>query len=386
MTTRRWIIRILAVLSLAAIATVLVIDAVVGWPIGPIRALYGAIAGVCVAVGWLIAERRPANTVGLLLLVFGAAFAWYLPADLYLAQPGRPVAGAFAALFVTTLDAPMFIVLAMILILFPDGAFPGPRWRATVPAASIGIALAGVGYMLDGNPLPIYPAYTSPFGIGGFSGEGLVYAAYVIMMVLLVLAAVGLAVRWRRGDPVLRAQIKWILAATAFLLVAEIVNVVTFRAGDPYALTTTLASVSIALIPLAIGVAVLRYRLYAIDRIVSRGIAYAIVTAILGATFVGIVLALQAVLAPFTQEQTIAVAASTLAVFALFQPLRRRVQAAVDRRFDRTRYDADLTVRSFAARLRGDLDLGTVNAEIVGTASSAVRPTTAGIWLRGMPK
>lgn len=383
MTTPRLLVRSLAVSSFAAIAVVLVIDAASGWPLGPIRILYASIAGVCVAVGWLIAERRPANAVGVLLLLFGAVFAWYLPADLYLSQPGRPVAAEFAALFVTVLDAPMFIVLALILILFPDGTLPSPRWRVCLAGAGTGIVLAIVGYLLDGHPLHLYPAYTSPFGIAGFAGIDLVYAAYVMMIGLLVAAAVALVVRWRRGDPILRMQIKWIIAATAVLLIAEIVNVATFRPDEPYALTTTLASVAIALVPLAIGVAVLRYRLYAIDRIVSRGISYGVVTAILGATFVGIVLALQAALAPFTQEQTIAVAASTLAVFALFQPLRRRVQATVDRRFDRTRYDADLTVRSFADRLRGDLDLGTVNAEIVGTASAAVRPRSAGVWLRG---
>jgi hypothetical protein len=213
-----------------------------------------------------------------------------------------------------------------------------------------------------------------------------VYGSYALMMVLLILGATALTIRWRRGTSTERAQVKWVVAAGLVLLVAEIINVATFRTTEPNTVTTILVSAATGLLPIAIGIAVLRYRLYAIDRIVSRGIAYGLVTAVLGVTFVGTILAVQWLLSPFTQEQTIAVAASTLVVFALFQPLRRRVQGAVDRRFDRARYDADLTVQSFAARLRDDLDLGTVRGEIVQTASAAVRPTTAAVWLRGTPR
>ena len=233
------------------------------------------------------------------------------------------------------------------------------------------------------GPIEPLPAYTSPFGVPGFPGRALLLGGYAIMLTLLMLAAIALVTRWRRGDPVLRAQIKWVVAAALVLLVTEVANVATYRGEDPNAVTTIAATIGIALVPIAMGVAILRYRLYAIDRIVSRTIAYGAVTAILGAVFVAIILALQALLAPFTREQTIAVAASTLAVFALFQPVRRRVQAGVDRRFDRARYDAELTVRTFAARLGGDIDLGTVRSEILDTATSAVRPTSAGVWLRG---
>jgi hypothetical protein len=138
-----------------------------------------------------------------------------------------------------------------------------------------------------------------------------------------------------------------------------------------------------ALVPAAIGIAILRHHLYDIDRIISRTIAYAIVTGTLGAVFGVLLLSLTSLMATVAGGETIAVAGSTLAASALFQPVRRWVQRQVDRRFDRSRYDADLTVQSFAARLRDDLDLSAVRAEIVGTASSAVRPTTAGIWLRG---
>jgi hypothetical protein len=141
--------------------------------------------------------------------------------------------------------------------------------------------------------------------------------------------------------------------------------------------------VALFALPIVIGIAILRYRLYEIDRIVSRTIAYTAVTVILAALFAGVILMLQAVLATFTQGQTVAVAASTLAVFVLFQPLRHRIQRAVDLRFDRARYDAERTIRALGGRLRGDIDLVALRAEILDTAGTAVRPTSAAIWLRG---
>lgn len=149
-----------------------------------------------------------------------------------------------------------------------------------------------------------------------------------------------------------------------------------------------LASVAVCLVVTVVdaargGIAVLRYRLYEINRIISRTLSYAVLTGILALVFSAVVLLLQPLLTPITGGQTIAVATSTLAVFALFQPALHRVRETVDRRFDRARYDADVTVRTFAARLRGDLDLGTVRTEIIGTATSAVRPTKTAVWLRG---
>jgi hypothetical protein len=143
------------------------------------------------------------------------------------------------------------------------------------------------------------------------------------------------------------------------------------------------AMVALTLPPIAIGIAVLRYRLYEIDRIVSRTIGWAVVTGSLIAVFAGAVLGLQALLSNVTQGQTLAVAASTLVAFALVQPLRRRVQAAVNRRFDRARVDADRTASAFADRLRDQTDLDGVEADIAGTIESALRPSSTGIWIRG---
>jgi hypothetical protein len=382
----RGLIRLAAVASIAVCLVVTIIDALRGAPTGGLYALYGAAAIVFVVVGWLIAERRSSNAIGPLLVVFGALFAQYLPADLYVHLPGRPPAAEFAALFESVLDAPMFILIAVVLILFPDGRLPSPRWRWAVRAGLIGIGLAVAGYVFNPEPLQLFPDYRSPFGFAGFPGMVLVYLAYSVMLVLLILAAVALVVRWRRGNPVERAQIKWVVAGALVLLATEILNIATFRPDEPNEITTILASVGIVLVPIAMGIAILRYRLYEIDRVISRTLSYAVVTGILTAVFVGVILLLQALLTPITDGQTIAVAASTLAVFALFQPVLRRVGRTIDRQFDRARFDGDLTVAAFAARLRGDLDLVTVSHEISRTADTAVRPSKVAVWLRGTPR
>jgi hypothetical protein len=383
MMARRWLIRLVSVGSIAIALVATIIDAARGWPSGGFHALYAAVAAVFIVVGWLIAERRPSNAIGPLLVTFGALFAWYLPADLYLHLPGDPPAAAYMAVFVSILDAPMLILVALVLILFPDGRPPTPRWRWTIAAGAIGILSVVVGQTLQAGPLRLFPDHVNPLGLAGFPGEALVYLGYAIMLVLLVAAAVALVVRWRRGTATERAQIKWVVAATVVLVVTEVINVATFQADQLNAVNTIAASIGIALVPVAMGIAILRYRLYDIDRIISRTIAYAIVTGVLVSVFAGAILLLQAALSTFTQGQTVAVAASTLAVFALFQPVRRRVQRSIDRRFDRAKYDADVTIQGFSHRLRADIDLDLVRNEIARTANAAVRPTAAAIWLRG---
>jgi hypothetical protein len=378
----RWLIRIVAVASVAICVLVAVVDAARGFPSGGFYVLYGAIASVFLGVGWLIVERRPSNAVGPLLIVFGALFAWYLPADLYLHLPGSGPAPDLAAMFVSLLDAPMFILIAWILILFPDGDLPSPRWRWTLVLGGIGVGLSVAGYTFSGDPFLLFPNHRSPFGIAAFPGQALVFLAYVVMVVLLFAGAAALLGRWRRGSLVLRTQIKWVMAAALLTLATELLNVATFRPEAPNALTTVLASLGIALVPIAMGIAILRYRLYEIDRIISRSLGYALVTGILGVVFGGAVVLLSTVLSQLAQGQTIAVAASTLAVFALFQPLRRRVQRVVDHRFDRARYDADRIVLAFSSRLRDEVDLPTVTADLDTTIRRAIAPSALGIWLR----
>ena len=172
---------------------------------------------------------------------------------------------------------------------------------------------------------------------------------------------------------------RWFIAAIAIMACGVVLDQL---ASEVWPRSQGLLSApGIALVPVALAVAVLRYRLYEIDRVISRTLGWAIVTALLAGVLVGGIVILQAVLAPFTNENTIAVAASTLVAAALFQPLRRRVQRAVDRRFDRARYDGQGTVDAFAEHLRSDVDLGSLRSSLAATADNAVRPTSAAVWL-----
>ena len=195
-------------------------------------------------------------------------------------------------------------------------------------------------------------------------------------------AVVAVVVRYRRADEVERHQLKWLIAVAAVAAVAFPVAFIV--PPSPVADAAFLAGLlALLALPLAIGIAILRYRLYDIDRIISRTIGWAVVSGLLVGAFAILVVGLQAALTGVTQGETLAVAASTLVAFALFQPVRRTVQRAVDRRFDRSRYDAQLTADAFAERLRDEVDLDTLAAELERTVSSAIRPTAASLWLPG---
>jgi hypothetical protein len=194
----------------------------------------------------------------------------------------------------------------------------------------------------------------------------------------------SMVVRLRRAQGVERAQLRWLVWSMAFILVGFIIGLV----GDavfPNGLNGAVwlpAILAFALPPLAIGIAVLRYRLYEIDRLISRTLAYGLVTVVLVAIFSAAILALQALLSPLTGGNTLAVAGSTLLVAVLFQPLRRSVQSLVDRRFNRPRYDAELAVESFAARLRDEVDLDNLQGSLLTIVEATLEPTLSGLWLR----
>jgi hypothetical protein len=212
--------------------------------------------------------------------------------------------------------------------------------------------------------------------------------ALATLLEFLVLAAgvIDLLRRYRRAVGVERLQIRWLLTAVALVVVGFGVGLALFTVIGPQLgviawIPLLLASPTVAL---AIGFAILRYRLYDIDRIVSRTIGWALVTATLVGVFAGLVIGLQALFVGVTlreDPQTVVVAASTLAALALFQPVRRRIQHAVDRRFDRTRYDGEQTAAAFAERLRSQVDLDTLTADLTSTVGAAVRPTGAALWL-----
>jgi hypothetical protein len=203
---------------------------------------------------------------------------------------------------------------------------------------------------------------------------------------LFVASIVSLLVRYVRSDGVERLQLRWLVTGLASAVVAVPVGFVLYALFGSVieGLVWLPAIVAFTLPPIAIGIAVLRYRLYEIDRLISRTIGWAIVTGALLAVFGGAVIGLQGLLSGITQGETLAVATSTLVAFALFQPLRRRVQSAVNRRFDRARVDADRTASAFADRLRDQIDLGGLEADIARTVETALRPTSTGVWIRGV--
>jgi hypothetical protein len=225
----------------------------------------------------------------------------------------------------------------------------------------------------------------NPLGVRGFSGSEAFWAlgeilAAAALPFALVLALAAVIVRVRRSGEVERAQLKWFVAA---YLATGAVLTISFADGTTQTIVDLLAPWSLSLPPIAVGIAILRYRLFEIDRIISRTIGWAVVTGTLLAVFGGAVLGLQALLSDVTHGQTLAVAASTLVAFAIFQPVRHRVQSAVDRRFDRARYDGQRTVDAFAEHLRNEVDLARLSGAVLVTADEAVRPVAAGLWLRG---
>ena len=380
----------------AGIATVIAIASLGVYVLIPIVApasdmtgelIFGAATASFVLVGLLLVVRAPANRIGAVLLTAGALLAFGYGCDVYGAAgasanpvwPGSVIASVLGgALFVV----PIALALIGIPLIFPDGHLISRRWRLMVWLVVVALTAGVTGSLLgpttatEGvrNPLAVPELEPLSEILGGF--------ASVTSVIGFSGAAAALWVRYRRGDLIERQQLKWLLAVAAlaaiFFPVAFIVPVPAIG-GTAF----LLGSLTLIALPLAIAVAVLRYRLFEIDRIVSRTLSYAIVSGVLGAVFVGVVLLLQTVFADALGGGGIPVAISTLAVFALFQPVLRRVRRTVDRRFDRARYDGERTARAFAERLRWETDMDRVAGDLRATVEGAVAPTTLAIWLRG---
>ena len=339
-------------------------------------------------VGTLVAIRRPENPIGWLFVVLGLGFtAGYFSTE-YIGRAqisGWPLPGAVLVGWVGNWSfvVDMGIAFAWIPLLFPTGHLPGPRWRIVAWALVITMTLGVASIALRPGPLDATNLgdLANPFGAPGLTSVlAAIDAIYFPAIAILGLTCIGsLFVRFRVSSAVERQQIKWLMLATSSFIVA--LGAALAAQGEALFL---LALVAAAGIPVSAGIAILRYRLWDIDRVVSRSIGWAVVTFLLLSVFAIAVVALQALLAPITSENTLAVAASTLIAFALFQPLRRRVQQAVDRRFDRARYDGQRTVDAFAERLRNEVDLRSLEGEIARVVSDTVRPTSAAVWLRNV--
>jgi hypothetical protein len=371
-----------------AIDLLVILDPIFGdeafWGTFGFIAAIGALGTSSMTVGVIIRWRRPDNLVGALLiagatLLIIVSSLW--PAYMLTSADAGPIVEALSVLVrwwgpIGILPA-IFVLFPSVAIVFPDGRLPGPRWRLPYGAAVIAIV---VGVVLQTIAPSADPALPNPFARPGVPDVvGQVGAGLAIGAVLLgfVLAVASIVVRFRRSVGVERAQMKWLIAAVALMGLIFPLSYLT-EAGAIVDVVSVLIG---CLVPISIGVAILRYRLYDIDRIVSRSLSWTIATGGLLIAFIALVIGLQSLLQGLTQGGTLAVAMSTLVTAALFQPVRRRVQHVVDRRFDRAGYDADRTAIAFAHRLRDEVDLDTLAMELRSTVGHAVRPSATAIWL-----
>ena len=341
-----------------------------------------------VVVGAVLIVRVPGNRVGAVVFGAGAMLAGTLATRtlsvVAAAQDDVPL--AFVAITSILSDfgysVPIVVVLIGVPLIFPDGHLLSPRWRWIVVLAIV--ALSGQAIARLVSPDPVGAAQVAnPFAVSALEPlvDGLDAFAGWTSFIGFGAAALAIVIRYRRGNEIERHQLKWLIAVSA---VAAVALPITFlELAGFFEIAFLLGLGALMALPVAIGIAILRYRLYDIDRIISRTISWTLVSGLLVAAFAIVVVGLQAALAGVTQGDTLAVAASTLVAFALFQPVRRTVQRTVDRRFDRARYDAQRTVDAFAERLRNEVDLDTLAADLERTVAGTVRPTVAAIWLPG---
>jgi hypothetical protein len=349
----------------------------VGWLDGTIGAL--GFAGIPV-VGALMASRLPDNPYGWLWCAAGLAYG--------VSDLSRPlIAAVDGPLWAAWLmEAWGFLVslglLVLIFLLFPTGRLPSYPWRWLARAAATIPAVLMVAVLFYDDPND--PTAVGPWPLQEAAARHLSEATTVALFAMFLLILTGmfsLVLRFRRAGPTQRRQLTWFLYATA--LIATVLVLDGVLGVLPTGVTGAVVNaVAFALLPVAVGVAVLRYRLYEIDRIVSRTVSYGVLTAGLIGLYLLVVALLRPLLEPLTGSSTLAVAGSTLAVAAVFNPARKRLQGAVDRRFDRARYDAARAVDAFAARLRDQVDLDQITAGLRDAVTTTVAPGHVAVWLR----
>ena len=337
-------------------------------------------------VGAVVASRRHRHPVGWLLLATGLTLVADLGVNAYVrygvvVRPGslpgaRYLAGVSFGIFLVWVSLAGFV-----LLLTPTGSLPSPRWRWWARVAAAGPVLAMLSAAIDPQPLyPEHPEVGNPLAVSALRPVQIAVgiAGGAIILVALVVAAVSLVLRYRRAHGVERLQLRWLALAAGLAAGLLVVAVVAGLASKDAVVLAALGAM-VALLPMATGAAILRYRLYDLDRIISRAVGYGLLTVLLGLAYAGVVLGLGGLLG---RDSSLVVAAATLAVAAVFRPARRRLQQVVDRRFNRRRYDAARTVAAFAARLRQQVDLDALNAELLAVVEATMQPTQTSMWLR----
>jgi hypothetical protein len=350
-------------------------------------------------VGVVVARHRPGNPIGWLAIAAAAVLTitnvagLYAVLDYHHRQGGLPLGRA--DLFVADTVWPLaFVLVPLPILLFPEGRLPSPRWRWV-----LGAYLVAGGATLAAGVAQEVPVLTHPIHVDAVTGQST--GSYHLTGALDWISTVGTAatlgvpagwllfvgrqvVAWRQAGGERRQQLKWLASGGAIAVVSGLATYLAtaLLTGTLQHVLQDIAVVGIAALPVSIGVAVLRYRLYEIDRLISRTISYAIITGLLAGVFLAIV-ALATDVLPFSSP--VGVAASTLAAAALFNPLRKRVQHIVDRRFNRARYDADAIVSAFTLQLRDAVDLDTVRGELLRAVDRAVEPRHASLWIKPIP-
>jgi hypothetical protein len=352
---------------------------VTGWGL-----LTAGIALLFCTPGALIIARRPRNSVGWILCATGLSTAVSGAASGYglyalVAAPGSLPGGVPAMWLGDLLTGPSLVLVSLLFVVFPDGRLPSRRWRPAVALLLVVIAGLGVLNMLIPRHLGgVERAPMNPTGIPGAENRFDAYTVSGLLYLLLFMLAALLAlrVRYKQAQAVERQQLKWFLYGAVALLVT--VGGAVFWVFGTYVVPVVL--VGFGVFTTCIAVAILRHHLYDIDRLISRTLTYGLLSAVLGLGYVAAVLALRQIL-PGTGGSSFAVAASTLAVAAVFQPARRRIQGAVDRRYNRRRYDAARTIDAFSVHLRQQLDLEALTTELLTVVDQTMRPHSAFLWL-----
>jgi hypothetical protein len=346
---------------------------------------FGVTAISAATVGAVVASRRPSHPVGWLLLGLGLSLEVQGVVQGYVryglvGRPGAlPAAGYLIGLSHGTLILWLSCAI-FVLLLTPTGRLPSPRWRWWARLAAVAAVLYLLGSVVDSQPLSSqYPTIWNPLAIPALAGPlaAVLSVAFLVICAAVLVAAGSLVIRFRRARGIERQQLRWV-ALAAGLAPLAVLGIAAGLAVGSWIVVGWAVGLYLAMPVLATGAAILRYRLYDIDRIISRTLAYGLLTVLLAGAYAGVVLGLGQLLG---RESSLVVAAATLAVAALFQPARRRIQALVDRRFNRRKYDAANTVETFSTHLRDEVDLDALSAELLAVVDQTMQPTTASLWL-----
>jgi hypothetical protein len=337
-------------------------------------------------VATVLVRRYPENSIGWLFCASGPLFGLQLfssiYAENYILAGGETGGFADITLWVGIWTGPISysLVTAFLMLLFPTGHLLSRRWRPVALLASGSVALVVLGSVFR-RELDDYPQLVNPYGIGGTledildAGTGI---GWILFSISVLLAGLSLIVRYRRSRGVERQQIKWMALAASFLLVAQVSWSISEELGS------LLSGLTFMAIPIAVFVAILRYRLYDIDLIINRTLVYGLLTAVLGLVYVAGVVGVGGLVRGITRQEgnNLVVAASTLAAAGVFRPARTRIQAFIDRRFYRSRYDAQQTIVDFSAKMREQIDLDSLTSEMATVVRDTVQPTHVSLWLR----